>query len=180
MLTSLTSLVGAKGGVAHPARTVIQLLYARLQIPTIFWPWAPSDAPRPSVGQGAMNPGEAAWQRDLDQVHADLRSAKRLSQYKNSKAAEDLPGLGQHYCVECAKWFESGHNLVRHRRGKNHLRRVRLLREAPYSQREAEAAIGLGVDNGPTRKAAVDPADEIPLDIERDVEVEPERVGGAE
>ncbi|KAI9787731.1 MAG: Bud site selection protein 20 [Geoglossum umbratile] len=109
--------------------------------------------------------------RDLDQIHADLRSARHLGQYKETKVAEDLPGLGQYYCVECAKWFESEHNLVRHRRGKNHLRRVRLLREAPYSQREAEAAVGLGVDNGLVTKAAVDTADEAMPDAGREMEV---------
>lgn len=61
--------------------------------------------------------------RDLDQVHADLRSSKHLAEHKTAKAAEDLPGLGQFYCVECAKWFESEYSMVQHRRGKNHKRR---------------------------------------------------------
>lgn len=109
--------------------------------------------------------------RDLDQVHADLRSSKHLSQHKSAKPAEDLPGLGQWYCVECAKWFESEHSMQQHTRGKNHkrryyspatarvrwrcpwliARRVRMLKEEPYSQKEADAAIGLLTDNG-TRK----------------------------
>ena len=54
--------------------------------------------------------------------------------------------------------------------------RVRLLREAPYSQREAEAAIGLGVDNGPVRTPAADTADETMPDTEKEMEVEHERV----
>ncbi|KAL8784455.1 MAG: hypothetical protein Q9213_003978 [Squamulea squamosa] len=86
--------------------------------------------------------------RDLDQVHADLRSSKHLLEHKTLKPAEDLPGLGQWYCVECAKFFESEHNMEQHTRGKNHKRRVRMLREEPYSQKEAEAAIGLRTDNG--------------------------------
>ncbi|KAL2000160.1 hypothetical protein VTN02DRAFT_3473 [Thermoascus thermophilus] len=86
--------------------------------------------------------------RDYDQVRADLASAKHLAQYKATKDAEDLPGLGQHYCVECAKWFESEYNLVSHRKGKNHKRRIRLLREEPHTQKVAEAAVGLGTDNG--------------------------------
>lgn len=61
--------------------------------------------------------------RDLDQIHADLRSPKQLAQHKTAKPAEDLPGLGRFYCVECAKWFEGEHSLVQHRRGKNHKRR---------------------------------------------------------
>ena len=61
--------------------------------------------------------------RDLDQIHADIHKEKHLDQYKNTKAAEDLPGLGQFYCVECAKWFESEPNLTAHTKGKPHKRR---------------------------------------------------------
>ena len=86
--------------------------------------------------------------RDLDQVHADLHSKKHLQQYHDTKAPEDLPGFGQWYCVECAKWFESETNLVKHAKGKPHKRRVRQLKEEPYSQKEAEAAVGLTTDNG--------------------------------
>ncbi|KAL8971779.1 MAG: hypothetical protein Q9183_000894 [Haloplaca sp. 2 TL-2023] len=86
--------------------------------------------------------------RDLDQVHADLRSSKHLSEHKSAKPAEDLPGLGQWYCVECAKFFESEHSMQQHARGKNHKRRVRALKEEPYSQKEADAAVGLRTDNG--------------------------------
>ncbi|KAF2259980.1 hypothetical protein CC78DRAFT_473972 [Lojkania enalia] len=88
------------------------------------------------------------YARDLDQVHADLRSDRHLAQYKDSKAIEDLPGLGQWYCKECAKWFESEPNFEAHQKGKVHKRRLRQLREEPYTQKEAEAAIGLRTDNG--------------------------------
>lgn len=63
------------------------------------------------------------YTRDLDQIHADLRDDKHLAQHKNTKAVEDLPGLGQHYCIACAKWFESAANLGAHQRGKVHKRR---------------------------------------------------------
>ncbi|MCJ1235609.1 Bud site selection protein 20 [Varicellaria rhodocarpa] len=90
--------------------------------------------------------------RDLDQIHADLRSSKHLAQHKTLKPVEDLPGLGQWYCTECAKWFEGEHNLIEHRKGKNHKRRIRSLREEPYTQKEADAAAGLGTDNGPQKR----------------------------
>jgi bud site selection protein 20 len=61
--------------------------------------------------------------RDLDQVYADLRSDRHLAQFKDTKATEDLPALGQYYCKECAKWFESETNLSAHQRGKRHKRR---------------------------------------------------------
>ncbi|KAI1371917.1 hypothetical protein F4677DRAFT_280432 [Hypoxylon crocopeplum] len=90
--------------------------------------------------------------RDLDQIKADLLSSKHLAQFKESKAPEDLPDLGKWYCKECAKWYESEVNLVVHRKGKPHKRRVKQLREEPYTQKEAEAAIGLRTNNqGPDR-----------------------------
>lgn len=94
--------------------------------------------------------------RDLDQIHADLHQARHLQRYKETKAAEDLPGLGQHYCVECAKWFESEDNLTKHARGKPHKRRVKQLTEEPYSQKEAEAATGLSTDNGRQPQVVMD------------------------
>lgn len=86
--------------------------------------------------------------RDLDQVHADIRSTKHLSRHRSAKSPEDLPGLGRFYCIECAKWFEGENSLLQHRKGKNHKRRIRALRAEPYTQKEAEAAVGLRTDNG--------------------------------
>lgn len=63
------------------------------------------------------------YSRDLDQIINDMRSPKHLQQHKDTKAPEDLPGLGRHYCIECAKWFESEDNMTRHTKGKNHKRR---------------------------------------------------------
>lgn len=91
--------------------------------------------------------------RDLDQIHADAASKKHLQQFLDTKAPEDLPALGEHYCVPCAKWFSDQTNFINHAKGKPHKRRVRQLKEEPYSQREAEAAVGLTTDNG--RKGAV-------------------------
>ncbi|PMD42416.1 hypothetical protein L207DRAFT_424929 [Hyaloscypha variabilis F] len=103
--------------------------------------------------------------RDLDQISEDIRSPKHLEQHKISKAAEDLPGLGQFYCVECAKWFESEHSLVTHRKGSTHKRRVKALKDEPYTQKEAEAAIGLRTDNGP-RQAAKENTTDVEIDME--------------
>lgn len=61
--------------------------------------------------------------RDLDQIHSDLHVAGHLDKYKQEKAAEDLPGLGQWYCTECAKWFDQEDNLNKHLRSKLHKKR---------------------------------------------------------
>ncbi|KAK7909157.1 hypothetical protein PG985_015035 [Apiospora marii] len=93
--------------------------------------------------------------RDLDQIKADLLSPRHLELYKETKATDDLPDLGKWYCVECAKWFESERNMIFHQKGKPHKRRVKQMKEEPYTQREAEAAVGLGVDNeGPSKVVA--------------------------
>ncbi|KAB5533599.1 zinc finger protein [Coniochaeta sp. 2T2.1] len=83
--------------------------------------------------------------RDLDQIKADLLSPKHLQQHKDGHSAEDLPGGGLHYCVECAKYFDAEVNLIGHRKGKPHRRRVKDLSVDAYTQKEAEAARGLGV-----------------------------------
>merc|ERR1712225_153225 len=74
--------------------------------------------------------------RDLDQIHMDMADQKHLLQHKNSKAPEDLPGLGQFYCVECAKWFESEHSMVTHRKGSTHKGQVKALKDEPYTQKD--------------------------------------------
>ncbi|KAK9366281.1 hypothetical protein V1509DRAFT_648812 [Lipomyces kononenkoae] len=84
--------------------------------------------------------------RDLDQVHEDLSSQESVQKLSNQPLDESKPGLGQYYCIECAKYFETDFAKTVHRRGKNHKRRVRLLKEQPYSQAEADAASGLGVE----------------------------------
>jgi len=103
--------------------------------------------------------------RDLDQISEDLRSPKHLEQHKSTKAAEDLPGLGRFYCIECAKWFESEHSLVAHRKGSTHKRRVKSLKDEPYTQKEAEAAIGLRTDNG-SRQAAKENTQDVEVEME--------------
>ncbi|KAK1753516.1 hypothetical protein QBC47DRAFT_362406 [Echria macrotheca] len=89
--------------------------------------------------------------RDVDQVKADLTNPRHLQLHKETKAAEDLPGFGKHYCVECAKWFETETSLTTHTKGKPHKRRLKQLKEGPYTHKEADAAVGLWTDNGKGR-----------------------------
>jgi bud site selection protein 20 len=110
------------------------------------------------------------YTRDIDQIQADLKDPRHLEQYKETKAAEDLPGLGQWYCIECAKWFAEEANFKSHVKGKNHKRRcvslfefldigreltvrlrVKQLKEEPHTQKTADAAVGLWTDNGQSK-----------------------------
>lgn len=71
--------------------------------------------------------------RDLDQIQNDIISTKHLANYKGTKAQEDLPGLGRHYCVECARWFETSTTLLAHKRAKPHKRRYVFGRSRLYT-----------------------------------------------
>ncbi|TEB36840.1 hypothetical protein FA13DRAFT_1622903, partial [Coprinellus micaceus] len=59
----------------------------------------------------------------------------------------DLPGLGQHYCVECAKYYETDNALKSHWKSKVHKRRLKELKEPAYTIEESERAAGLAREN---------------------------------
>ncbi|ORY07462.1 hypothetical protein K493DRAFT_273488 [Basidiobolus meristosporus CBS 931.73] len=86
--------------------------------------------------------------KDLDQIHEDLKTENTEKLLATQKGDADLPGLGEHYCIQCSRHFISGSALSEHYRGKLHKKRVKLLKEEPYTQKEAEAAAGLTTDNG--------------------------------
>ncbi|CAO3643062.1 unnamed protein product [Cunninghamella blakesleeana] len=88
------------------------------------------------------------YTKDLNQIHENLKP-ENSEKLKNQPIDTDKPGLGQHYCVECARDFISDDALNIHLRGKLHKRRVKKLQDEPYTQEEADAAAGLGKpDNG--------------------------------
>ncbi|CAO3645171.1 unnamed protein product [Cunninghamella echinulata] len=85
---------------------------------------------------------------EFNQIHDDIKP-ENAEKLKNQAIDTDKPGLGQHYCVECARHFINNDALDIHLRGKLHKRRVKKLQEEPYTQAEADAAAGLGKpDNG--------------------------------
>ena len=79
--------------------------------------------------------------KDIDQIHEDLVPERR-TMLENQEEDLDLPGLGQHYCVECARHFTTEVHLKEHLKSKVHRRRLKELKCPPYSQKEAEAAAG--------------------------------------
>ncbi len=56
----------------------------------------------------------------------------------------DKPGLGQFYCVHCAKHFISAKAFADHVKGKPHKRRLHALKTDPYTVEESERAAGMG------------------------------------
>ncbi|GAA5894331.1 hypothetical protein JCM6882_007633 [Rhodosporidiobolus microsporus] len=90
------------------------------------------------------------YKRDIDQIHDDMKDGgkqKFLDDLKK-KDLEDLPGLAQHTCVACARYFADAASLETHNRGKPHKRQLKKLAEEPYSIEESRRAVGLGVDKG--------------------------------
>ncbi|EGV61237.1 Bud site selection protein 20 [Yamadazyma tenuis] len=83
--------------------------------------------------------------RDLDLVYDDLSSKESIYRLKNQPVDENLPGLGQYYCIECAKYFETQRMLDHHTKSKKHKRRVKELHQRPYTSLESEAASGVNM-----------------------------------
>lgn len=75
--------------------------------------------------------------RDMDLIYEDLQK-KNMNQYKTKPDDELLPGLGQFYCVPCARHCQNKASLQIHEQSKPHKRRVKLLKEKPYDHKEAE------------------------------------------
>jgi bud site selection protein 20 len=42
--------------------------------------------------------------KDMDLIHEDLKPENK-GKLENQNIDEDLPGLGQYYCIDCAKYF---------------------------------------------------------------------------
>ncbi|KAG0262881.1 hypothetical protein BG011_009589 [Mortierella polycephala] len=82
------------------------------------------------------------YMRDIDQIHDDIQP-QNASKFDKPELDPELPGMGQFYCVPCAKHYINKLSLDEHQKGKIHKKRVKLLKEEPYSQAEADAAAGL-------------------------------------
>jgi hypothetical protein len=102
--------------------------------------------------------------RDVDQIQDDIKKAEEAEKKMEFEFDEDLPGMGQHYCTECARHFSDEGTLEIHTKSKDHKRRsptmrfrspgcndltycscyyrLRTLAEEQYTQAEAERAAG--------------------------------------
>ncbi|KIM38411.1 hypothetical protein M413DRAFT_30235 [Hebeloma cylindrosporum] len=82
--------------------------------------------------------------RDVDQIQLIDLDPKNRAKLEAQPIDIEKPGLAQHYCVECAKYYETDAALQSHWRGKIHKRRCKQLREPAYTIEESERAAGLG------------------------------------
>lgn len=60
---------------------------------------------------------------DMDQIHEELRSTRKMEQFQALVPNDEKPGLGQFQCVECAVFHESEYALKHHQKGKKHKKR---------------------------------------------------------
>lgn len=80
--------------------------------------------------------------RDIDQVHDDLKVPNKFLPGALEKD-EDLPGMGQFYCIACARYFVSAESKAVHEKSKLHKRRLQKVKDEPHTQRDAELAAGM-------------------------------------
>lgn len=94
--------------------------------------------------------------RSVDQIFEDYHDSDTAQRLRHGQPVDvDKPGLGQFYCVECARYFVNAKALETHTRTKAHRRRVKLLNsEEPYTIEESERAAGLRRDKPPAAATA--------------------------
>lgn len=75
--------------------------------------------------------------KGIDQVKSQAEG------YKEIDHDPELPGCGQFYCYECDRHFISEDVLIGHRKSSLHRKRIKEVKEAAHSQKDAEWAVGL-------------------------------------
>lgn len=105
------------------------------------------------------------YKRDADQIVFEDLVPEVTQALLNQPMQEELAGLGQHYCVTCARYFISENAIVLHRKTKEHKKRFKIVtKEEPYSIEEAERAGGLRpAANAPKRVKKFDKLDDSKL-----------------
>jgi len=75
--------------------------------------------------------------KDIDEIVNDLKPDNVVKLTKQ-KLDENLPGLGQFYCLFCARYFISKNSLDNHYKGKEHKKQIKRTKEEPYSIKESK------------------------------------------
>eukprot|EP01115_Flamella_aegyptia_P004557 TRINITY_DN19659_c1_g1_i1.p1 TRINITY_DN19659_c1_g1~~TRINITY_DN19659_c1_g1_i1.p1 ORF type:complete len:130 (+),score=36.66 TRINITY_DN19659_c1_g1_i1:50-439(+) len=68
--------------------------------------------------------------KDIDQIVQDL-TPENKKKLMNQEVDIDKPGFGQHYCIECSKYFISEDAKQKHIKSKVHKKRLKQLKD-PY------------------------------------------------
>ncbi|XP_020595890.1 zinc finger C2H2 protein ECU02_0310 [Phalaenopsis equestris] len=86
-----------------------------------------------------------------DMVFDELKKLAEGEETKALPVDEDLPGMGQFYCLHCDRHFANDEVREEHYRSKRHKKRMKQMNgPSPHRQLDAELAAGMGMpDNGP-------------------------------
>ncbi|KAG5650379.1 hypothetical protein H0H81_012431 [Sphagnurus paluster] len=106
--------------------------------------WAVFAAPELIMHGGTYTEQPGHESRDLDLIQLIDLDPKNRAALEAQPLDFEKPGLAQHYCVECAKYYETDTALQSHWRSKVHKRRCKELKQPAYTIEEAERAAGLG------------------------------------
>merc|ERR1711957_13325 len=70
--------------------------------------------------------------KDIDEIQTDLMP-QNIVKMQVQKLDEDLPGLGQFYCVFCARYFINPASLKTHFTSKEHKKQIKRSNEPMYT-----------------------------------------------
>ncbi len=80
--------------------------------------------------------------KDIDQIQDEIKKEEVTGEAMKFEIDEDLPGLGQFYCVPCARHFGNAEILSKHKSSKPHKRRMKDVAQEQYTQEEADRGSG--------------------------------------
>ena len=84
------------------------------------------------------------YRRDVDQIVFEDMLEENTERLTHQPMQEDMPGLGQHYCVCCARYMISTLAMDSHLKTKEHKKRLKVVKtEKPYTIEESERVVGL-------------------------------------
>ena len=90
--------------------------------------------------------------RDIDQIVFKDMQPEESHKLLNQKLDEEKPGMGQHYCIGCARYFISDMAMKTHLRTKEHKKRNKVVTtEVPYTHEESLRAANCAGPAKPTK-----------------------------
>ncbi|KAL0234592.1 hypothetical protein PCE1_001628 [Barthelona sp. PCE] len=108
--------------------------------------------------------------RDIDEIQEDLKTEGVVEKIMCRDLDDRLPAQGRFFCMACDQYFMTKHDLEHHSRTKRHKKRLKLLKEQPYTQKEAEWASGMGLsDNGNFESGIPQAPEHIPDEVRHPV-----------
>ena len=86
-----------------------------------------------------------------DQIVNEDMQPENAHKLMNQEMDEEKPGLGQHYCITCSRYFINDDSIRKHFQTKEHKKRIKALKEEPYTIEESERAGGLNTQLKPSK-----------------------------